>query len=336
MTVKILFLASVTALISSQAFAQPPDPVPIPLAQAPGAAAVDASLATPTGHEVNASVGSYNYIEPGAQSISIHGAKVGGEYTATLSLNKRRHWFAQTGLRGTFGNVTYTGWCSPFLITPNRASPNGYELDVGDASPCGETGDKDWYLEARALAGKDLIGQRWALSPYSGLGLRHLSNGTTGTSGYRTDDYLYLPVGITARTKVASHSALSFNLEFDLLIHGWQKTRDSELGGGDVPATTTAPAFTIDGFTDISFSQPGGWGLRAGAKYQLTKHWSVEPYYVHWNISASPVNYETATFTVNHVTAQEQLGAYEPLNVTHEFGVKLGIHFCGLRRLECT
>jgi hypothetical protein len=48
---------------------------------------------------------------------------------------------------------------------------------------------------------------------------------------------------------------------------------------------------------------------------------------VHWNVSASPVNYETATFTVNHGTAQEQLGAFDPLNVTHEFGVKLGFHF---------
>ena len=42
--VNILFLAGVAALISSQAFAQ-----------------TDASLATPTGHEVNASVGSYTY-----------------------------------------------------------------------------------------------------------------------------------------------------------------------------------------------------------------------------------------------------------------------------------
>ena len=39
------------------------------------------------------------------------------------------------------------------------------------------------------------------------------------------------------------------------------------------------------------------------------------------------MNYETATFTVNDVTAQEQLGAYEPLNVTNEFGVRLGFHF---------
>ena len=38
-------------------------------------------------------------------------------------------------------------------------------------------------------------------------------------------------------------------------------------------------------------------------------------------------NYETATFTVNSVTVQEQFGAYEPLNTTNEFVVKLGFHF---------
>jgi hypothetical protein len=334
-TVKILFLAGFIASIASQALAQTPDSVSTPLAQPPGAAAVDAGLATPIGHEVNASVAGYRYIEPGTLSISIHGPKVGGEYTATLSLNKRRHWFVQGNVRGTIGNVTYNGWCSPFLITPNNASPNGYELDLGDASPCSETGDKDWYLEARALAGKDVIGERWGFSPYTGLGFRHLSNGTTGIAGYRTDDYLYLPVGITARTKVASQRALSFNLEFDLLIHGWQKTRDSSLGSGDVPATTRAPGFTIDGFTDISFSQHTGWAPRASVKYQVTRIWSVEPYYVYWNVSDSPVNYETVTFTVNRVTAHEQRGAYEPSNATHEFGVKVGFHFCSLRHLEC-
>jgi hypothetical protein len=334
--VKVLFLASGITLMSAQAFAQTPDSVPTTLARTQGASVLDASLATPIGHEVNASVGGYTYLEPGGQSISIQGVKLGGEYTATLPLSRRRLWFAQADVRGTIGNVTYTGWCSPFLITPNKPSLNGYELNVGDASPCSETGDKDWYLEARALAGKDLIGPRWGVSPYTGLGFRHLSNGTTGTAGYRTDNYLYLPVGMTARTKVASGGALSFNMEFDLLIHGWQETRDSELSVGDVPATTTAPTFTIDSFTDISFSQSRGWGLRASAKYQVTKHWSVEPYYAYWNVSASPVKDETVTFTVNHVTAQEQLGAYEPFNVTHEFGVKLGFHFCSLRRLECS
>jgi len=324
---KELVLAGVMALIPVQGFAQTPDSTSNRRAGPHDAAAGDASLATPTGHEVNLSVSSYTYKEPGAQSISIHGTKIGGEYTGTLSLNRRQHWFAQGDVRGTIGNVTYDGWCYPFVITPNNRSPNGYELDFGDASPCVETGDQDWYVEARALVGKDLIGQKWALSPSAGLGLRHLSNGTTGTAGYRTDDYLYLPVAMTARTRIASHDALSVNVEYDRLIRGWQKTRDSELGGGDVPATTTAPGSTVDGFTDISFSQSGGWALRASVKYQVTRYWSVEPYYFRWNVSPSPVSYETATFTVNHVTAREQLGAYEPLNVTDEFGVRLGFHF---------
>lgn len=135
-------------------------------------------------------------------------------------------------------------------------------------------------------------------------------SGTTGIPGFRTDDYL--PVGVTARTRVASHRALSINLEYDHLIRGWQTARNSRLGSGDVPATTTAPAFTIEGFTDISFAQHGGWALRAGASYQVTRRWSVEPYYVHWNISDSPVSDGTLTFTVNNVTARQQPGFHNP------------------------
>jgi hypothetical protein len=99
------------------------------------------------------------------------------------------------------------------------------------------------------------------------------------------------------------------------------------LGGGDVPATPLAPAFTIQGFSDISFDQHSGWALRASVKYQMSKRWSVEPEYIHWHVSASPANHETATFTVNGIIAQEQFGAYEPLNRTNEFVVKLWFRF---------
>jgi hypothetical protein len=94
-----------------------------------------------------------------------------------------------------------------------------------------------------------------------------------------------------------------------------------------VPATSTAPPFSIDSFTDVSFAQHSGWALRASAKYFVTTRWSVEPSYIHWNVKDSPVNYETVVFTVNNVPAQEQLGFYEPLNTTNEFLVKLGFHF---------
>jgi len=79
-------------------------------------------------------------------------------------------------------------------------------------------------------------------------------------------------------------------VEYDRLLHGWQKTRDSALGNGDLPATATTPPFTIDGFTDISFSQSTGWAMRASATYRTNAGWSVEPYYLRWHVGASPLN----------------------------------------------
>jgi opacity protein-like surface antigen len=285
------------------------------------------NLATPIGHELHVSLGGYNYEEPGDLSISIHGLKFGAGYTGTASLNENRHLFAQVDARAVLGNVTYDGWCSPYLITPDSTSPNGYFLDLGDASPCSESGDRDWYIEARGLVGRDFIRRAWAFAPDAGLGIRRISNGTAGLNGYRTDDYLYLPLGLTARTIVGTRHALSVSVEYDRLLRGWQKTRDSQFGGGQVPATSIAPAFTIDRFTDVSFEQHHGWGLRAGAKYQLTPHWSIEPEYVHWSVEASQVNFETVSFTVNGITALEDFGAYEPDNTTNEFAVRLGFRF---------
>jgi len=321
------FLAGMMAVMSSHALAQTPDPAASQSSQPARPAEGDPRLATRTGHELNVSVGHYDYVEPGDLRISIHGPRIGGEYSGTLWLNRPRRWFAQADVRGNGGSATYDGWCAPYLITPDSGSPNGYALDLGDYSPCSETGDADWYLEGRALIGRDFIATNWGIAPDTGLGVRHLSNGTTGVAGYRTDDYLYLPFGLTTRIKVASRSALSFRLEYDVLLHGWQNTHQSKLGGGDVPATATAPAFTIDGFTDLSFDQRRGWGLRASAKYQVTNRWSVAPVFIHWSVGASNVDDTTATFTVNGITARQQLGAYEPDNVTNEFSVNLGFHF---------
>lgn len=307
---KTLFLAAILALAPAQGFAQ----------------AADAGPGTPTGHDLNVSVGGYRYVEPLTQPISLHGFKLGVEYTGTWSLSKSRLWFFQANVRGLVGNVTYDGYCRPWLITPNSASPNGYALGLGPSFACSESGNPDWYVEGRALAGKDFLGRSWGVAPYAGVGLRHLSNGLAGVPGYRTDDYLYLPVGLTTRTRVASR-ALSVTLEYDHLLRGWQTTRQSKLGGGMVPATPTAPAFTINGFTDVSFEQHGGWALRASAKYQATPRWSLEPYYVRWSVDDSPVNFISATFTVNDIVARQQLGFYEPHNTTDEFGVKLGFRF---------
>jgi hypothetical protein len=313
---KRLLLAAVLALIPDRAYGQTPRPDP-----------VDASLATPTRHEVSVVAGGYNYIEPGDLRISIHGAKFGGEYSGTFGLHERQKWFATVNARATFGTATYDGWCAPSVIVPDDASPNGYALSLGEFSPCVEPGARDWYAEVRGLVGRDRVGRKWAAAFVTGLGVRYLSNGTGDIPGFRTSTYLYLPLGITARTRVASHGTLSLRFEYDVLIRGWQRTRNSALGGAEVPATATEPAFSIAPLDDFSFAQSGGWALRVGAKYQLNQRWSLEPYYIHWRIDDSAVVLGTLSLTVNGVTAEQPFGAVEPRNVTRESGVKLAFRF---------
>jgi hypothetical protein len=317
--------AFVVALLPVAASAQ--TPTSASPAQAPPTTVGESAIATRAGSELNFGISGYNYVEPGSLQISIHGPKFSGEYTGTMLLNPQQHWFVKANARASFGSTSYDGWCAPWMITPDSSSPNGWALDLGDYSPCSESGDADWYVEARGLVGKDFIAGSWAWSPESGLGVRHLSNGISGVNGFRTDNYLYLPVGITARTRVASHGLLSFNLEYDLLLRGWQTTYTSKLGGGIVPATPTAPEFTIEGFSDASFDQHKGSALRASAKYQINRRMLLEPYFVYWRVEDSDVNYSTATYTVNGITVQQQLGFLEPLNTTREGGIKIGFRF---------
>jgi len=296
------------------------------LAQTSGAQA-DVPPSTLPGHELTFTLGHYDYVEPGDTRISIHGLKFGGEYTGTFLLSERAHWFAQANVRGSAGKTDYDGWCAPWFITPDRSSPNGYFLDLGDYSPCDDAGNQDWYVEGRGMIGKDFVGQRWTWSPQAGIGLRHLSNGLDQISGFRLDNYVYLPVGVSARTAVGSNSALSFNVEYDHLLRGRQQTFNSALGGGDVPATPIAPAFTINGLTDVEFEQHRGFAVRASTKYEIDRRWSVEPYWIYWNVDDSPSSDVSVTFTVRGISATERFGAVEPQNTTNEFGVKFGVRF---------
>lgn len=312
-------LAGLMALTSSVAFAQTPPKEP------------EHTLTTRKGTTLNVSFQHYDYTEPLGDDIDvkIHGPKFGAEYTGTFLLNERRHWFAQINVRGTGATAAYDGSCRPWQIVPSSTSANGYRLTLGGTSPCSETGDADFYVEGRALAGKDFVGRSAAISPFIGVGVRHLSNGTSGHFNFRTEQYLYVPLGATVRTTAIGGRVLSVTAEYDHLLRGWNTTRDSLLGGGLVPATSTTPSFSIGDFTDFSFKQRHGWGLRAGASYAITRSWSVEPYYVRWRVGDSPSSAGSVAYTVNAITVRQTLNAYEPLNFTNEFGVKIGLHFGG-------
>lgn len=312
-----LALASLMVFTSSIASAQTPTTTPTRV------------LTTRMGHELNVSVQHYDYTEPPPADISIHGPKFGGEYTGTFALNRRRHWFAQLNVRGTGAVARYDGNCRPWQIAPSSTSANGYRLTLGSAFPCSESGDIDWYVDARALAGKDFAGHTWAISPFIGVAARHLSNSTTGNYNYRTQEYVYVPVGVTVRTTAIGGRVLGVTIEYDHLLRGWNTTRNSLLRGGTVPATSTTPAFSIGDFTDLSFKQRTGWALRASAAYQVSRSWSIEPYYVRWRVADSTTNSGSVAYTVSAITVRQTLNYYEPLNFTNEFGVKVGLHFGG-------
>jgi hypothetical protein len=312
---KRLVLAAALTLLPLPLFAQRS----IPQGEAPPT--------TLPGLELSFSIGAYNYVEPGDTRISIHGTKFGGEYTGTFLLSARRHWFAQADAAGKFGNTDYDGWCAPWFITPDRSSPNGYFLDLGEYSPCDDSGNQDWYVEGRGVIGKDFVRHEWTFSPEAGVGLRHLSNGLDEIKGFRTDNYLYVPIGISAHTAVASNDILSFHFEYDQMLRGRQKTLDSELGGGQVPATPIAPAFTIDAFSDVSFEQHRGFAVRASAKYEFNRRWSVQPYWIYWGVDDSTRSDATVTFSVRGIPAVEQFTAVEPQNWTNEFGAKFSLRF---------
>lgn len=286
-------------------------------------------LATRTGNEINVSAQHYTYTEPMDIDVTMHGPKAGAEYTGTFSLSQRSRWFGQVNLRATGVTVNYDGSCRPWLIVPSTTSANGYRLTLGTTSPCQESDDRDWYVEGRALTGKDFIGSAWAVTPFAGVGFRHLSNGTNGTPNYRTEQYLYVPVGATLRTTSLSDHVLGVTVEYDHLIRGWNTTRNSLLGGGTVPATSTAPAFTIGDFTDFSFQQTRGWAARASASIQVSRSWSLEPYYTRWSVKDSSTDTGSVAYAVNGITARQTLNAVEPHNFTEEAGVKLKFRFGG-------
>lgn len=310
-------LAGLMALISSAAFAQ----------SQPSTTA--RPLATRTGHELNLSLQHYDYTEPPPVDISIHGPKFGAEYTGTFQLSERRQWFAQLNVRGTGATADYDGNCRPWQITPDNTSANGYRLGLGTKFPCSEDGDADWYVDGRARLVKDFTGNTWAVSPFAGVGGRHLSNGVTGNWNYRTQEYLYVPLGATVRTTAIANRVLGLTVEYDHLLRGWNTTRNSLLRGGTVPATDTAPSFVIGNFTDLSFKQRRGLAWRASASYAVSRSWSIEPYYVRWRVKDSTINSGSVAYTVNGITARRTLDYLEPLNVTNEAGVKVALRFGG-------
>ena len=94
--IKELLFAGVMATSALPVFAQTP-------------AAVDVSLTTPAGHEVNGSVGGYTYVEPGDQRISIpprHGGDRDIPRGTAQNILRRLKEILQVPLKLVAGEIT--------------------------------------------------------------------------------------------------------------------------------------------------------------------------------------------------------------------------------------
>ena len=216
---------------------------------------------------------SYKYDEPGYMSLTA--AMAGLELSRTHSLSTQwpnidQRWF----LKYSSGKADYQGLSGTIKDTPN------------------------WYVDARALVGKDFDMGRYVLAPFVGLGFRYLHNDLRtddARNGYRRDNtYTYLPLGVTHTMKWSNQVNLSNTVEYLHLIKGVQKASLSD----ENPS-----------LQNVRLVQPKGYGLRWGAMVRV-KDWSVGPTLSYWKIERS----DGSAF-------------FEPKNDTYEVGFKLLKHF---------
>ncbi|WP_198117836.1 hypothetical protein [Massilia rhizosphaerae] len=237
-------------------------------------------------------IASYAYREPGI--MKIEGSKVAAEFGVNGGL--AADYFGAAALRYVTGNVDYRS-----------------DARYGSAA---ESDKRDYYVEARALAGRLLRYGGLDVAPFAGLGYRYLYNDLRGVNSLgqagnrRTNAMFYLPVGVTLAHALHDGARAEASVEWDPLLHGRQDTRLSD---------------AQQEYGDVSSTQRVGFGVKLHLAY-ATQHWEVQPYIDYWRIEAS----DTAPLLVNGMPDRDSYGQkyiQEPRNRTTEAGVKVAYRF---------
>lgn len=226
----------------------------------------------------------YRYEEP--NFMQINAANVGMNYIGTLVF--QNDWLLRGDVAGVLS--TYAHYDS------NRTG----SADV----------PANWYVDIRALFGRNFGFENFMLTPYTGIGYRYLYNdlrglSSTGAAGYRREsNYSYLPVGLEHKLDFSDQSRLVTNIEFDYLLAGKQISHLSDAG------------FL---YSDVTNTQRSGYGARLSFMYQV-KNLSMGPYVNYWHIKDS----DTTSFIVLN---RFIFTGKEPKNYTVEAGLKLSVLF---------
>ncbi len=249
----------------------------------------------------------YTYREPHmANPIKDHGHKNGASIVYTnysllsSEYDERDPSFGQIELRYMGGNVDYDGWM---------------QYTNGTVTPFSASGLKDYYFEAALKVGRVYtLSNPLELAPYLGLGWRQLRNHAEemGMGGYeRTSTYIYLPVGLNFTYAPGERFSLTLNGQFDILLHGNQYSRMTDIPG------------YLD---DASNRQDQGFGARVSVKAALDMKGCglfIEPFWRYWHIQ----NSNEVWYYYNADPTMPAFALIEPFNTTHEYGIRAGIMF---------
>lgn len=232
------------------------------------AIAQNGSLTTASESTLGLSAFHYKYVEPGYMTLKAN--RVGLNYSITYSPGTK--WPNAANALFYKGELAYSNskadYTSP--ISGNiKDTPN-------------------ILYEARLLTGKDIDMGSYVLSPYVGVGYRHLFSDL----GYeRTSNYTTMPIGFIHRMKLADNSQMHTTFEYTRLLSGSQK---------------------VQLIQNISMDQKSGYGLRFSMLRRFDA-WSLGPTLTYWKLDQSEVGGLTPL--------------YEPKNKTLEIGLKGAFHF---------
>lgn len=248
------------------------------------APAMAQGLPTRPGLELGIEGFKYGYEET-SLDVELAGNKVGLTAAYTFTANQ---WFAKADISYAYGKLRYS-------------SPDGVSTGVPDTS-----------TEGRVIGGRDFFpGTNLAVSPYIGIGYRQLFNDsrgetTNGAVGYRRySNYLYVPIGATARVRAYNGWMIALNGEYDYFIRGKQVSKLTDTGFPGIP--------------DIRNSQGEGYGIRGSLMFEKGK-WSFGPWIHGWMIEKSDV-------VVIPLGDDFRVGFQEPENKTWEMGVQVTYRF---------
>jgi len=190
-----------------------------------------------------------------------------------------------------------------------------------------KTNVKDWYMEAALKFGRKFqLATPLELWPYMGFGWYESRRGDDPyPREYHTIDagvayeeavwvtrgktsYFYVPFGTKLVLNMGDHFAVSFNGEFDWLIHG----------------NRNAHAVYLSNSNNLSVTLNQGYGVRLSARAELDFGdfgVFVEPFWRYWKVQRSSKLWYIYMGVVDGGCTRT------PMNITREYGLRTGVTF---------